>query len=190
MFKLPNNISICEDCMHKTLDAVSQFDYNNLLNNPQLMNELNKNAGMPFMGFDMGAAGIPNTQRIKKKKEAESEVKPVFDIANIPSPHHIKETTTGTRRNAQPTAKNRPTPFISRRAARHSCARISARRSAKCSSPPKRWTSSPPPSTATKSVLCRPPSTPLAANDPDFPPPPPQVGTIFPLLGVTPREIL
>ena len=92
MFRLPNNISICEDCMHKTLDAVSQFDYNNLLNNPQLMNELNKNAGMPFMGFDMGAAGIPNTQRIKKKKEAESEVKPVFDIANIPSPHHIKET--------------------------------------------------------------------------------------------------
>ena len=92
MFKLPNNISICEDCMHKTLDAVSQFDYNNLLNNPQLMNELNKNAGMPFMGFDMGAAGIPNSQRIKKKKEEENAVKPVFDIANIPSPHHIKET--------------------------------------------------------------------------------------------------
>ncbi|MBR5969552.1 MAG: ATP-dependent Clp protease ATP-binding subunit ClpX [Lachnospiraceae bacterium] len=92
MFNLPNHISICEDCMHKTLDAVSQFDYNNLLNNPQLMNELNKNTGMPFMGLDMGAAGIPNSQRIKKKKEEEETVKPVFDIANIPSPHHIKDT--------------------------------------------------------------------------------------------------
>ena len=41
MFHLPNNISICDDCMHKTMDAVSQFDYQNLLNIPSLMNELN-----------------------------------------------------------------------------------------------------------------------------------------------------
>ena len=27
MFKLPNNISVCNDCMHKTMDTVSQFDY-------------------------------------------------------------------------------------------------------------------------------------------------------------------
>ena len=35
MFKLPNNICICDDCMHKTMDAVSQFDYQGMLNNPQ-----------------------------------------------------------------------------------------------------------------------------------------------------------
>ena len=90
MYKLPNNICVCEDCMHRTMDAVSQFDYNGLLNNPELLNQLNKQ-GNPF--FNMfggdGAAGIPNSQRIKKKKE--NLVKPAFDIKDIPSPHKIKE---------------------------------------------------------------------------------------------------
>ena len=90
MYKLPNNICVCEDCMHRTMDAVSQFDYNGLLNNPDLLNQLNKH-GNPF--FNMfggdGAAGIPNSQRVKKKKE--NRVKPAFDIRDIPSPHRIKE---------------------------------------------------------------------------------------------------
>ncbi|WP_026517616.1 ATP-dependent Clp protease ATP-binding subunit ClpX [Butyrivibrio sp. MC2021] len=97
MFHLPNNICICNDCMHKTMDTVTQFDYQNMLNNPNLMNELNKNTGgFPGMGlFDMGmpggfnfGGGIPNTQKIKKKSE--STVKPAFDIKNIPAPHKIK----------------------------------------------------------------------------------------------------
>ena len=33
MFKLPNNISVCNDCMHKTMDTVSQFDYQGMLGN-------------------------------------------------------------------------------------------------------------------------------------------------------------
>ena len=33
MFKLPNNICVCNDCMHKTMDTVSQFDYQGMLNN-------------------------------------------------------------------------------------------------------------------------------------------------------------
>nr|MCR4904270.1 ATP-dependent Clp protease ATP-binding subunit ClpX [Butyrivibrio sp.] len=96
MFHLPNNICICDDCMHKTMDTVSQFDYQNLLNNPNLMNELNKNSnGFPNISFmnmndfqNMG--GIPNSQKIKKKKEKEPKVKPEFDIKNIPAPHKIK----------------------------------------------------------------------------------------------------
>ena len=32
MFHLPNNICICDDCMHKTMDAVSQFDYQQMMN--------------------------------------------------------------------------------------------------------------------------------------------------------------
>ena len=32
MFKLPNNITVCNDCMHKTMDTVSQFDYQGMLN--------------------------------------------------------------------------------------------------------------------------------------------------------------
>ncbi len=31
MFKLPNGISICADCMHKTMDTMSQMDYQNIL---------------------------------------------------------------------------------------------------------------------------------------------------------------
>ncbi len=31
MFKLPNGISICSDCMHKTMDTMSQMDYQNIL---------------------------------------------------------------------------------------------------------------------------------------------------------------
>ena len=36
MFHLPNNICVCGDCMHKTMDAVSQFDYQGMLNNPDV----------------------------------------------------------------------------------------------------------------------------------------------------------
>ncbi len=98
MFHMPNNICICNDCMHKTMDAVSQFDYQGLLNNPNLMNELNKNSGFPNIGFlNMNdfqnggfnfGGGIPNSQKIKKKSE--SGAKPAFDIKNIPAPHKIK----------------------------------------------------------------------------------------------------
>ena len=74
MYKLPNNICICEDCMHKTMDTVSQFDYQNMLNNPQLMNELNKKNSFPNISFlnlndFQNNGGIPNSQKIKKKKE-------------------------------------------------------------------------------------------------------------------------
>ena len=41
MFHLPNNICICDNCMHKTMDAVSQFDYQQMMNNPMFMNMLN-----------------------------------------------------------------------------------------------------------------------------------------------------
>ena len=97
MFKLPNNITVCNDCMHRTMDAVSQFDYQGMLNNPSLMDDLNKNMqgqGFPNIRFvnltDLqGEGGIPNKQKIKKKKPKE-EQKPVLDIKNIPPPHKIK----------------------------------------------------------------------------------------------------
>ena len=73
MYKLPNHICVCEDCMHRTMDTVSQYDYNNLLNNPELMNQLNKNSGITFMNLgDFGSnfqGGIPNSQKIKKSKK-------------------------------------------------------------------------------------------------------------------------
>lgn len=79
MYHLPNNICVCDDCMHRTMDAVSQYDYQGMLNNPELMNMLNnmnKDGKYPNISFvnlaDLqGNDGIPNKQKIKKKKEKE-----------------------------------------------------------------------------------------------------------------------
>lgn len=99
MFKLPNNICVCNDCMHKTMDTVSQFDYQGLLNNPSVFggNQNDDNKGsrrFPNISFvnlaDLqGEGGIPNKQKIKRKSE-KKKTQPVLDIKNIPAPHKIK----------------------------------------------------------------------------------------------------
>lgn len=98
MFKLPNNICVCDDCMHKTMDMVSQFDYQGMLTGSELQSELNRmqQSGFPNISFvnlaDLqGDGGIPNKQKLKKKKEKEGNgEEPVLDIKNIPPPHRIK----------------------------------------------------------------------------------------------------
>lgn len=98
-FKLPNNICVCNDCMHKTMDAVSQFDYQGMLN-PNMMGQfgdvdLDKmQQQFPNISFvnitDLqGEGGIPNKQKLKKKKKKEKG-EPALDIKNIPAPHKIK----------------------------------------------------------------------------------------------------
>ncbi|MCM1527825.1 MAG: ATP-dependent Clp protease ATP-binding subunit ClpX [Bacteroides sp.] len=97
MFKLPNNICVCDDCMHKTMDTVSRFDYQGMLNNPdfqQEMDEFSRQNGFPNISFvnlaDLrGEGGIPNKQKPKKKKEKAADT-PALDIRNIPAPHKIK----------------------------------------------------------------------------------------------------
>ena len=82
MIEMPGNISICSDCMQKSLDAMNNapFDYTQF--------------GMPGMGFpgmdmkDM-ANQIPKNQRLKKKKPKEERT-PILDIRSIPAPHKIK----------------------------------------------------------------------------------------------------
>jgi len=37
MFKMPQNICICNDCMQKTMDMMSQYDYQGMLNQPGMM---------------------------------------------------------------------------------------------------------------------------------------------------------
>ena len=93
MFKLPNNISVCNDCMHKTMDTVSQFDYQGMLNNPFMGGDM-KDKGFPNIRFvnisDLqGEGGIPNKQKVKKKKPGTKSA-PVLDIKKIPAPHKIK----------------------------------------------------------------------------------------------------
>ncbi len=112
MFKLPNNICVCNDCMHRTLETVSQFDYQRLLTHPELvdhpevlddpklqeqlqeqLDRMAKQGGFPNISFvnlaDLrGDGGIPNKQKLKKKKEKSEE--PVLNIRDIPAPHKIK----------------------------------------------------------------------------------------------------
>ena len=101
-FKLPNHICVCNDCMHKTMDAVSQFDYQGMLN-PAMMNMSfddmdfdslkDKIPNIRFVNITdlQGDGGIPNKQKLKKKKKKKNkEDKPVLDIKNIPPPHKIK----------------------------------------------------------------------------------------------------
>lgn len=98
-FKLPNNICVCNDCMHKTMDAVSQFDYQGMLN-PNMMGQFGDldmekmQQQFPNISFvnisDLqGEGGIPNKQKLKKKKKKE-KADPALDIKNIPAPHKIK----------------------------------------------------------------------------------------------------
>ena len=106
MYHLPNNICICEECMHKMMDTVSQFDYQGMLGN--MPNDSDNNSddngdengdgnskkhkinGFPNISFlnlsDLqGDGAIPNKQKIHKKKEH-----PEIDIRKIPAPHIIK----------------------------------------------------------------------------------------------------
>lgn len=99
-FKLPNNICVCNDCMHKTMDAVSQFDYQGMLDPSMLAQSMNQSdlsdlsKKFPNISFvnlaDLqGDGGIPNKQKLKKKKK-KAENESVLDIKNIPPPHKIK----------------------------------------------------------------------------------------------------
>ena len=115
MFRLPGGICVCPDCMQKTMDTVSQFDYQGMLNGQNIPTdeELRKmvegtdggdNDGesgkgknpynaFPNFGFInlanlQGMGGIPNKQKLKKKNP---NAKPLIDIKNLPAPHKIKE---------------------------------------------------------------------------------------------------
>ena len=53
MFKLPNNICVCDDCMHKTMETVSQFDYQGMLNDPAFKQDMDQmmKGGFPNIRF-------------------------------------------------------------------------------------------------------------------------------------------
>lgn len=81
MFHLAQGICVCEDCMSKTMNTVSSFDYQGMLNNP--------NISFFNIGDLQGDGGIPNKQKIKKHKKGE-KTQPIIDLKDIPAPHKIK----------------------------------------------------------------------------------------------------
>ncbi len=82
MIHIPNQISICSDCMQKTFDTINKGDnpYMNMMGiTPNMLNLSN------FQN------DIPKTQKLKKKSpEEEAEKEEPFDRRSIPSPHVIK----------------------------------------------------------------------------------------------------
>ncbi len=81
MIDLPNNMSVCQDCMQKSFDTMmnTPIDYSQLMNIP----------GLQVLNMSDLENMIPKKQKIKKKKEGE-ERKPILDIRDIPAPHKIK----------------------------------------------------------------------------------------------------
>ena len=90
MMSLPNNITVCKDCMQKSFDAMTNggFDFNQIMNN---MNMGNFNMpGIQFMNLSDLENSIPPQQKIKKKKKKETKKFKKLDIHDIPAPHKIK----------------------------------------------------------------------------------------------------
>ncbi len=82
MIHIPNQISICADCMQKTFDTINKGD------NPYLhMMGVTPN----MMNLSQLQNDIPKTQKLKKSKPEEDEQQQeAFDRKKIPSPHIIK----------------------------------------------------------------------------------------------------
>ncbi len=84
LMKLPNNITVCSDCMQKSYDMMnnSNFDFSKLMNTP----------GVQFLNLnDLDNLNIntPKQKKIKKKKKEEKK-EPLLNIRDIPAPHKIK----------------------------------------------------------------------------------------------------
>lgn len=81
MIDLPNNITVCSDCMQRSFDAMtnSSVDLNRFMNIP----------GVQFLNLSDLENMQPKPQKIKKKKEKQREYHKL-DIKNIPAPHKIK----------------------------------------------------------------------------------------------------
>ncbi len=103
MIHIYGGLTVCRDCMQRTLDAMNQpgFGMNQDMTNQKMphinmidISDLSSlfGGGMPPMGsMDGMMGGIPNSQRLKKKKNPkEKKTKAVLDIHSIPAPHKIK----------------------------------------------------------------------------------------------------
>ena len=73
MIELPNHICVCNDCMQKSFDAMSNgpIDYSQLMNIP----------GVQVFNMADMEQSIPKQQKIKKKKEGEEYAKKVMSVA-------------------------------------------------------------------------------------------------------------
>jgi ATP-dependent Clp protease ATP-binding subunit ClpX len=78
MIDLPNNITVCDDCMQRTFDQ---------LNNYPLPNDYLNGFGMNM--FTPNNENQTKKGKVKKKEEKKKDF-PEIDLAHLPAPHEIK----------------------------------------------------------------------------------------------------
>ena len=83
MMEFPNNITVCQDCLQKSFDAMSNMptDLNKMMNMP----------GVQFLNLSDLDSLFPQQPKIKKKKKKSTKKYKKLDIKEIPAPHKIKE---------------------------------------------------------------------------------------------------
>ena len=90
MIHIQQGICICNDCMQKTFDTMNSSGLNmGGLNMNDLMN-MGKMPNISMINLADLQGGIPQSQKIKKKKPKEKKEEAVLDIHSIPAPHKIK----------------------------------------------------------------------------------------------------
>ena len=87
MIHIQDAICICNDCMQKTFDSMSNggFPMGNMMNM-----DFGKMPNISMINLADLQGGISERQKIKKKKPKEKKEVPVLDIHSIPAPHKIK----------------------------------------------------------------------------------------------------
>ncbi len=94
LLRMPNNMSICTDCMQKSFDTFSSGFGNNSgiqfvdLSNMDISSLRNMNLGDLLAG-NMTAQKV-KPKKAKKKKKKDKAPKEKLSIKNIPAPHQIK----------------------------------------------------------------------------------------------------
>ena len=83
MIELPNHITICQSCMQRSFDTMT----NGSVDFSKLMNSI---PGIQFLNLSDLENAIPKRQKIKKKKETKEKPVKKLNIKDMPVPHKIK----------------------------------------------------------------------------------------------------
>ena len=94
MIKIASDVCICRECMQRTFDSMNGNGFGMGMGNMDELFGMNPgkmpNISMINLADLQGFPGMPNRQKLKKRKPKEKEHKPVLDIHSIPAPHKIK----------------------------------------------------------------------------------------------------
>lgn len=85
MIHLTKDISICPECMQRTMDMMSNsnIDYNKM--------DFSRMPNISMINLSDLQNMIPKRQKVKKKApDSQAEPKKAFDVRSIPAPHRIK----------------------------------------------------------------------------------------------------